>query len=49
MMEDVGVETCLPDYSSVDDAERLYRSFPGYAEKERRFGVLAIHVKVIEQ
>eukprot|EP00041_Stephanoeca_diplocostata_P006941 m.96074 g.96074 ORF g.96074 m.96074 type:complete len:343 (+) comp16633_c0_seq2:227-1255(+) len=44
MLTNVGVELCLPDYKRIGDAVRLYRSFPGYAAKEQRFGVLAIHM-----
>eukprot|EP00731_Ephydatia_muelleri_P015413 Em0008g1133a len=46
MLQETTVGKCLPDYANrpVDDAVRLYRSFPGYADKERQFGVLAIHI-----
>lgn len=44
MLESIGVPNCLPDYRTVDSAVKLYRSLPGYADKERAFGVLALYV-----
>ncbi len=47
MLTAAGVSACLPEYSDMDKAVALYRSFPGYADKERRFGVLGIHIRVV--
>jgi len=46
MLTATGVAACLPDYNDVAKAVRLYRSFPGYREKEQKFGTLAIHMAV---
>ena len=48
MIEAIGVTACLPDYHSVDAAVRLYRSFPGYARKEKQFGCVALHLRVLD-
>ncbi len=48
MLQHSGIKTCLPDFNgNLDAAERLYRSFPGYAEKEAKFGVLGLTVELV--
>jgi ASC-1-like (ASCH) protein len=48
MLEDCGVLNCLPGFNGgLDAAERLYRSFPGYAEKEKQHGVLGFVLEVV--
>lgn len=44
MLRDLGVENCLPGVVSLEQAVAIYHSFPGYAEKEIRFGVLAMEL-----
>ena len=41
-----GLERCLPGVSNIEEGAKIYRGFPGYSEKERRHGVLAIQIKV---
>ena len=48
MLSRVGVQAVLPEFSRVTDGVRLFQSFPGYAEKEKKFGVLAFHIQMIE-
>jgi ASC-1-like (ASCH) protein len=50
MLDHYGITTCLPDFTGdLSAAERLYRSFPGYAQKERDFGVLGLKLRVMDQ
>jgi ASC-1-like (ASCH) protein len=44
MLSDLGVEKCLPDVSSLDRGVSIYHSFPGYAEKAGKFGVIAMEL-----
>lgn len=44
MLRDLGVDTCLPGVTSLTDGIAVYHSFPGYAQKERQFGVLAMEL-----
>ena len=45
MLESSSVQACIPG-ASLDEALEIYRSFPGYREKEKEFGVVAIHIKL---
>jgi ASC-1-like (ASCH) protein len=45
MLENSTVQACIPG-ASLDKALEIYRSFPGYREKEKEFGVVAIHIKL---
>ncbi|XP_021958230.1 uncharacterized protein LOC110854138 [Folsomia candida] len=47
MLTNEGIENCLPGVSDLDEGVKIYRSFPGYAEKEAAFGVIAIRFKLI--
>ncbi len=48
MLSSHGVYSCLPGFQEgLDGAVRLYRSFPGYTEKEERYGVLALTIKTV--
>ncbi|MFY7843074.1 MAG: hypothetical protein ACOVOR_03560 [Rhabdochlamydiaceae bacterium] len=38
---------CIPDVYSVDEAAAIYASIPTYPQKERQFGVLAIHISKV--
>lgn len=50
MLDHYGITTCLPDFTGdLTAAEKLYRSFPGYAQKERDFGVLGLKLRVMNQ
>lgn len=46
MLEEVGYNKCLPEVRSLEAAVEIYRNIPGYAQKESRFGVLAIHIQL---
>lgn len=39
----------LPDIRDVNQAIRLYRSFPGYQRKELRCGVVAVHLSLYSE
>ena len=45
MLEISTVQACIPG-ASLNEALEIYRSFPGYKEKEKEFGVVAIHIKL---
>jgi len=49
MLQDGGVEAFLPNYHNLEDAVALYHSLPGYKEKERRFGTLALTLRLEDQ
>lgn len=44
MLRDLGVENLLPGVSDLKQAVDIYRSFPGYAEKEMMLGVVAMEI-----
>lgn len=44
MLCDLGVDTCLPGIGSLSQGIAIYHSFPGYAQKERQFGVVAMEL-----
>lgn len=46
MLHGEGVRNILPNTSSVDAGVRLFHSFPGYAERSRRYGTIAIEIIV---
>lgn len=47
MLQTEGIKPCLPDVNSLQEGIRIYDSIPGYADKANRFGVLAIHIRVL--
>lgn len=46
MLENEGVENCLPGLDDMDQAVSLYHSLPGYLEGESLFGVLGIGISL---
>jgi ASC-1-like (ASCH) protein len=42
-----GLENCLPGIQHLEKGVEIYTSFPGYAQKEKEFGVVAIRFKII--
>lgn len=47
MLEKEGYKPCLPDVSSLEQGIKIYDNIPGYADKAKRFGVLAIHIQLL--
>lgn len=47
MLQACGVQACLPDARGFDEALAVYHSFPGFEEKAREEGVLALDVEPI--
>jgi len=45
MLEAEGMENCLPDASSLDEAISIYHAFPGYREKSPLLGVIAFKLE----
>ncbi len=50
LVEGETVSALLPDLSpdDIQGAVRLYRSIPGYAQKETKFGVIALRFIVVQ-
>jgi ASC-1-like (ASCH) protein len=49
MLQHYTIKSCLPDFKGdLDAAEKLYRSFPGYAEKEARHGVVGMKLRLLD-
>ena len=46
MLENLGIENCLPGISKLEEAEKIYLSFPNYKEDERKFGVIAFKIAI---
>lgn len=44
MLRECGTENCFPKNINIYEAEQIYDAIPGYAEKSKRFGVVAIHI-----
>lgn len=42
MLEYFGISACLPNLANLDEAVKLYRSFPNYAVDESLYGVVGI-------
>jgi ASC-1-like (ASCH) protein len=47
MLVESGLSNCLPGVKSIEEGVRIYRGFNGYQKREERYGVIAIHVKVL--
>ncbi len=48
MLQTEGVKSCLPDVHSLQEGIRIYDAIPGYADRAKKFGVLAIHIRVLK-
>lgn len=46
MLEAEGVDRCLPGITDMDEAVEVYRSIPGYREREAVDGVVGVGVQV---
>lgn len=42
-----GVENCLPGKKNIEEAVKIYHSFPGYQMEESKQGVLAIGIRLV--
>ena len=47
MLINEGLEKCLPGVSTIQKGVELYYTFPNYRELERRVGVIALRIKII--
>lgn len=45
LLKQISQATILPGTSTVDEAEAIYYSFPGYKEKVAQFGLLAFELE----
>lgn len=45
MLRAEGIEKCLPNVRSLEEAVRIYNSLPGYRERALQHGVVAIHLQ----
>jgi len=47
MLEETGVKACIPDVEEdIEEAIKIYNSFPGYAQKVAEVGVVALYLQV---
>lgn len=47
MLRTEGYKKCLADVISIDEAVRIYDAIPGYAERAKKSGVVALHLQLI--
>ncbi|GIL79909.1 hypothetical protein Vretimale_12533 [Volvox reticuliferus] len=47
MLEREGLDACLPGVISLEDGVEVYRSIPGYREREAVEGVVAVGLKLL--
>jgi len=47
MMEEEGVQRCIPDCRNLEEGCEIYNRIPGYSVKESKFGVIAFKLNVI--
>lgn len=45
MLQKYKVENIMPDASSEEDLIKMYSSFPGYEEKIKKFGLVALLIR----
>ena len=48
MLKHEGLHNMLPQARTINDGIQIYRSFPNFAEKEKKYGAYAIGVKFIK-
>lgn len=44
MLEATGFQNCIPEARDLEAAVKVYDSIPGYNERAKQHGVLAIHL-----
>lgn len=49
MIQEQGLQNMLPDVATIAQGVAIYESFPGYKEKVKNNGVLAIKIKICEK
>ena len=49
MLAKSGISSCLPGIGSMEEGIRIYRGFSGYAEREKQYGVVGIHLNVLSK
>jgi len=47
MLESEGIQNCLPGITDLQEAVNIYENLPGYKEKVKQFGALAIRIECI--
>jgi len=47
MLSGCGLDQCLPGISDLEEGVRIYRSFPNYANLEKDYGAVGIHIKLL--
>ncbi len=46
MLESVGYKQCIPDAENLEEALLRYHQIPQYPQKEKKFGVVALHLQL---
>jgi ASC-1-like (ASCH) protein len=49
MLEETGVQECIPGAKDLEEAVNLYNSFPGYAQQAAKLGVIALYLRVNDE
>lgn len=47
MLEEIGIEKCLPTAIDIADGVEIYRSFPNYIKLEKNHGVVAFTLELL--
>ncbi len=42
-----GLQQCLPGVADLQQGVEIYRAFPGYSEKEEKFGVRGFRIRTL--
>ena len=48
MLTSVGYKLCIPNANNIEEAENIYKQFPGYTEGQNVYGVAAIYIEIVE-
>ncbi|MEM1312587.1 MAG: ASCH domain-containing protein [Patescibacteria group bacterium] len=48
MLESEGLDKILPNVETVEGGVNTYNSFPRYKENSKKYGVLALHLQVLD-
>lgn len=47
MLQEEGIQECLPGAHTLEEAVGIYHSFSNYKEQELKIGVIAIQIEVV--
>jgi|SRR3989344_1067207 len=44
-----GIRNIMPDFSTIKEALKRYKLFPGYEEKIKKFGIIALELQDVQR